>query len=176
MAGFRAEKIEALGYQVFHNRNYETSNMVASLFSARAFLESVQTDLLISYGDIVYQRSNLDTVLNTDGDIVVMVDDGWLDLWSVRNENPLDDAETLKFNSAGNIIEIGKKPNNLADIEGQYTGLIKISKHKIKDLIEFYDGFDRTLEYDNRTFEQMHMTSFLQMLIDSGWKIQAAHC
>ena len=26
-----------------------------------------------------------------------MVDDGWFDLWSIRNDNPLNDAETLRY-------------------------------------------------------------------------------
>ena len=56
-----------------------------------------------------------------------MVDDGWLDLWSVRNDNPLDDAETLKYGRNGQIIELGRKPKSLGEIESQYTGLIKIS-------------------------------------------------
>ena len=54
--------------------------MVESLFVARLFLEQCKSDILISYGDIVYNKKNLETVLNTIGDIVVMVDDGWLDL------------------------------------------------------------------------------------------------
>ena len=40
-----------------------------------------------------------------------MVDDGWLDLWTVRNENPLNDAETLKYGDKGQIIELGKNLN-----------------------------------------------------------------
>ena len=59
-----------------------------------------------SYGDIVYQQKNLKSVLATDGDIVVMVDDGWLELWSARNENPLNDAETLKYGNQGQIVEL----------------------------------------------------------------------
>ena len=75
--------------------------------SARSFLEQAQDDIIISYGDIVYEKKNLETVLRANGDIVVMVDDGWLDLWSIRNENPLNDAETLKYGDKGQIVELG---------------------------------------------------------------------
>ncbi len=145
--------------------------MVESLFAARPFLEQAQDDLLISYGDIVYERNNLETVLQTNGDIVVMVDDGWLDLWSARNEDPLKDAETLKYDANGQILELGKKAQSLNHIEGQYTGLIKIAHNKIDDFISFYDELDQAAQYDGRSFKQMYMTSFLQLLINAGWKL-----
>lgn len=173
--GYKAEKFVALGYQMFHNELFASTNMVESLFAARPFLEQAKGDVLISYGDIVYQQENLESVLAASGDIVVMVDDGWLDLWSARNENPLNDAETLKYGKQSQIVELGKKPTSLADINGQYTGLIKIPSQKIADFISFYDQLDRALQYDGRPFEQMYMTSFLQLLIDAGWMVMPAH-
>jgi len=173
--GYKAEKFAALGHQMFHNEFFASTNMVESLFAARLFLEQAKGDVLISYGDIVYQQKNLQSILDTDGDIVVMVDDGWLELWSARNENPLNDAETLKYGKQGQIIELGKKPTCLEDIHGQYTGLIKIPFQKIADFISFYDQLDRASHYDGRTFMQMYMTSFLQLLIDAGWMVLPAH-
>ena len=173
--GYKAEKFAALGHQMFHNEFFASTNMVESLFAARLFLEQAKGDVLISYGDIVYQQKNLQSILDTDGDIVVMVDDGWLELWSARNENPLNDAETLKYGKHGQIVELGKKPTSLDDINGQYTGLIKIRSQKIADFISFYDRLDRASHYDGRTFMQMYMTSFLQLLIDAGWMVLPAH-
>ena len=49
----------------------------------------------------------------------------------------LRDAETLKLDPDGNIIEIGKSPKSLDDIQGQYIGLIKISK---KFAPKFFEG------------------------------------
>ena len=40
-------------------------------------------------------------------------------------EDPIADAETLKLDAGGDIIELGKKPTSLDDIQGQYMGLIK---------------------------------------------------
>lgn len=172
--GYKAEKIEAFGFPTYHNAFFDSTNMVTSLFVARSFMEEVPGDLLVSYGDIVYQQNNLETVLQTDGDIVVMVDDGWLDLWTVRNEDPINDAETLKYNQHGHLIELGKKPHSLSDIEGQYTGLIKINHQRINEFISFYDQLNPNLQYDGRSFEQMYLTTFLQLLIDAGWQLKPA--
>ena len=172
ITGYKAEKFSKLNYRTFHNKFFDSTNMVESLFMARSFLEQAKNDVIISYGDIVYEK-NLKTILETKGEISVMVDSGWLDLWSIRNDNPLDDAETLKYGKNGNIIEIGKKPKSLKEIEGQYTGLIKISNNKINEFISFYEQLDKTILYDNRPFKQMFMTT-LQLLIDAGWVVMPA--
>ena len=64
----------------------------------------------------------------------------------------------------GDIIEIGKKPKTLDDINGQYTGLIRISREKIHELINIRYA-NRSKSYDNKSFKQMYMTGFL-VLID----------
>ena len=174
VTGYKSEKFSNLNCQTFKNEFFDTTNMVESLFAARLFLEKAKSDVVISYGDIVYEKKNLKSLIDTKGDIVLMIDNGWVDLWSARNENPLNDAETLKYGSNGQIIELGKKPKSLSDIDGQYTGLIKIAHHKINDLISFYDQLDRSILYEDQIFQQMYMTTFIQLLIDSGWKIMPA--
>ena len=174
--GYKAHAFDDIGHELYFNPDFDQTNMVESLIAARSYIEAIEEDLIISYGDIIYQKNNLEKVLKEEGDIVVMVDDDWFDLWSIRNENPLIDAETIKFDKLnGEIIEIGKKPSRLEEIESQYTGLIKISKNKVKDFLEFYDGLDQNILYDGNSFTNMYMTSLLQLLIDSDWKIMPAH-
>ena len=83
--------------------------------------------------------------------------------------------KTLKLNAKDEIIEIGKKPNDFSEIQGQYTGLIKISKAKIQDLISLYYSLDHHHTYDGQNFANMYMTSFLQICIENGWVIKPAH-
>lgn len=171
--GYRADQIEKLGYQTSYNPKFAETNMVETLFSAAKFIEQ-EGDLIIAYGDIVYQDENLAALLNCDDEIALMIDKNWKDLWSLRLDNPLDDAETLMMNDEGYVTELGKKPNSYDRIQGQYTGLIKIRADKLDDLIKFYRDLDRDAEYDGKNFDNMYMTSFLQMLIDAGWKAKAA--
>ena len=171
--GYCSEKIDNLGYPTYFNQYFKDTNMVESLFSSMEFFSNIETDLLISYGDIIYQKKNLNAVLNCKNDVSVMVDEKWNELWSKRNESVIEDAETLKIDKDGYIVELGKKPKSIDSIDGQYTGLIFIKKNKIKDLIEFYKNMDREKIYDGKTFKNMFMTSFLQSLINFGWKIKA---
>jgi choline kinase len=102
-----------------------------------------------------------------------MVDTKWKDLWSLRLENPLEDAETLVLDKNNFITELGKKPQNYDRIQGQYTGLIKINANKTNDLISFYNMLDRSANYDGKDFYNMYMTSFLQLLINKQWRVKA---
>ena len=170
--GYRAEQIRKLGFPTSHNDNYHRTNMVESLFSAIDFLEECKEDLILGYGDIIYLKRNLEALLSCEDDISLMIDKEWKSLWQLRIEDPLSDAETLVMDSDNYILELGKKPENYDKIQGQYTGLIKIKANKIPELISFYNNLDRSNMYDGNTFENMYMTSFLQLMIDGGWKVK----
>lgn len=171
--GYRSDQIESLGLSTSHNPRFESTNMVESLLAARDFI-SREGDLIIAYGDIVYERENLRALLECPDEIALMIDLEWRKLWSLRLENPLDDAETLVMDADGYVIELGKKPESYERIQGQYTGLIKVRGDKLSDLLAFYDALDRNAIYDGKSFDNMYMTSFLQNLIDSGWRAKAA--
>lgn len=155
----------------YTNTKYKSTNMVATLFSAKEFMND---DLIISYSDIIYTKSVLQQLMQSQADFSVVVDLNWRELWEKRMENPLDDVETLKINN-GNIIEIGKKPKSYNDIEAQYIGLIKISKNVIKSIINFYENLDKGVEYDGQDFNSMYMTSFIQRVIDNVMEIKPVY-
>lgn len=154
----KSEKVD-----FFTNKNYDKTNMVSSLFCAEKFMND---DLIISYADIIYKKDILEKLINAKNNFSVIVDRKWKELWSLRMENPLDDAETLKIKN-GNIIEIGKKAYSYNDIEGQYIGLFKISKKIVNKVIKFYHNLNKEGSYDGKNFENMFMTSFIQMIVDN---------
>lgn len=88
-------------------------------------------------------------------------------------ENPLTDAETMKIDESNNILELGKKPKNINEIQGQYIGLIKISKNILPKVIDFYENLDKNKIYDGKNFDNMYMTSFIQLIIDNLFKAKA---
>ena len=155
--------LQDLGHKVISNPRYFETNMAWTLFCAE---EELEGDIIIAYGDIVYSPNVLQSLLDCNEDIALTVDLDWESYWRARNENPLDDAETLKIKN-GNIIEIGKKAHTYNDIEGQYIGLIKISKKILNKVVKFYDILDRGASYDGKNFDNMYMTSFIQMIINN---------
>ena len=167
ITGYLEEKIQYDSVKKFFNPSFDKTNMVYTLFSAIDLFDG-DDDLLISYGDIVFNESVFKKIQESNDEINIVIDKKWKNYWSVRMENPLSDAETLKINNNGKIYEIGKKPNSFDDIEGQYIGLIKIRKDMISSFLAFYRSLDKNILYDGKDFDNMYMTSFLQMLADNN--------
>jgi L-glutamine-phosphate cytidylyltransferase len=145
------------------NEKYNTTNMVSTLFCAKKFLTD---DVIISYSDIIFNKEILKSLISSKDDFSVVVDKEWKKLWSLRMEDILSDLETLKI-KGNKITEIGKKPKCYDNIEGQYIGLIKISKGVINKVIKYYEDLDKTRLYDGKDYDNMYMTSFIQMVIEN---------
>lgn len=159
VTGCHAEKLKNYARTV-HNPNYKTTNMVHSLFCAR---EEFRGDLLVLYSDIVYAPDIIQKMSHAQSSVSVAIDTDWLRLWKMRMTDPLSDAESLRLNARQEIVDIGRKPKSLSDIEGQYMGIIRIAQKAIPNLIHFYDSLDKTAKYDGRSFDQMYMTTFLRL-------------
>ena len=172
-AGYLQEALVAPGLQQYRNEQYATTNMVSTLFAAEDFMQAGE-DLIISYGDIVYKPEVFEKLLATEGDLVIAADLDWYDLWKLRMENPLDDAETFKMTEDDKVIELGKKPKAREDAQAQYIGLIKIAGNKVADFVQYYHAMDKAAKYDGKDFDNMYMTSLIQSIIDAGWNVRAA--
>ena len=160
---------QSLGIQtIFENPEYDSTNMVATLFCARPLLAQLcerGEGLIVSYADIVYEPSIVRALLHCEGELRIVVDRAWQRLWQKRFANLLDDAETLRCDGE-RLLELGKKPKTLEEIEGQYIGLFAFGAGFLREAIATYDSLDKSALYDNQNFRNMYMTSFLQCLID----------
>ena len=172
LTGHHSELIAAKGYPTVFNPDYSSSNMVYTLFCASEEMTS-DSDLIIAYGDIVYEPRVLRSLIECHAPVCVAVDVEWKRFWDIRMDDPLDDAETLKLDQRGLILELGKKPSDYDEIQGQYLGLIKVRADHVPRLVEVYQAMDTEGLYDGKTRRQMYMTSFIQHLIDIGWPVQS---
>lgn len=171
VTGYRADMIKAKGLRTRHNPRFESTNMVNSLFCAEDLM--ADDDVLVVYGDIVFHPRLVSALLDDDARVSLAVNTEWRALWEERMEDPLSDAETLKLDADGNVIELGKRPTSYDDVQGQFTGLIRISRDSLADVKRFYDAMDRSAEYDGKDFPNMYMTSFLQEIIDGLMPVRA---
>jgi choline kinase len=74
IGGYRGEMLRREGIELRINPLYAETNMVWTLFCAEADLNS---DVIVSYGDIVYSREVLRTLLSSQADIAVTIDLDW---------------------------------------------------------------------------------------------------
>ncbi len=170
IGGYRAEMLQRSGIELRTNPRYAETNMVWSLFCAEADMNG---DLLLCYGDIVYTREILQKVLESEADIAVAIDLDWEAYWRARNEDPLDDAETLKMSPDGRLLEIGQKPESLDQIEGQYMGLMKFSAKGVEQLKNTFHRVRESGQLAGKPVEKAYMTDLLQEMIDSHHDLMA---
>lgn len=165
VTGYKKEQLEVFPVKTYYNEFFESSNMVYSLMKAT---EEFTDDLIICYGDIVFQPWVLRALIDEQEEVAVVVDTGWFDLWKFRMENPLADAESMVLDPLGYILQLGKKTESYDRIQGQYIGLFKLSKTILTRICDFYHQLDKNALYDGKDFQNMYMTSFLQALIDQS--------
>ena len=172
VTGYRQEKLIAPGAARINNADYATTNMAHSLFCARDVFGQGQA-VLVAYADIIYSDAVLDSLLAATSHICVTVDLKWRDYWCKRFGDPLSDAETLRLDANGRILELGRKPQSLDDIQGQYIGLMKFSEQGAAALKKCYDQALIEGTLGGKAVGKAYMTDLLQHVVNSGYAVQA---
>lgn len=156
-----------------HNPDFAQTNMVYTLFCAEYLMNR---NLVISYGDILFNSTILEKLLLDAADIAVVLDDDWRKLWELRNEDPLKDAETLIMDDSDHIREIGDRALSYRQIESQYIGLLKFTKQGSTLVKNFYNRLksrdSKKPILRNRCFKNLYLTDLLQLMIEDGINIK----
>ena len=161
--GYKEEKITIKGVKYYVNKDYQNTNMVYTLFCAE---KEMDDEVIVSYGDIIYEKKVLQKVMKEKEDVSVTVDTNWKEYWKIRYGNIKKDTESLVTNK-NFIIELGisNPPDN--KIDGRYVGLLKFSKKGINDL-------RKTFHELKEKYRHAFMTDIIQELINRGIKVKAA--
>jgi len=170
VTGFQRTRIENYldsGIRMFNNPEYESTDMVHSLFCAEEILEG---PVVISYTDILYEVDVLETLLSGTEHITVAVDELWQPYWELRQDEPVEDAESLSLDRSDRITSIGKEVNSVSEPDAQYIGLVKFSREGIKWFREIYHANREENDPSGIPSEDknLHMTELLQLLIQQG--------
>jgi choline kinase len=172
VTGYREDQIGPRAIRRYHNPDYASTNMVETLWCAQA---EFQGPLVVSYGDILYEDSVLQAVASAEAPIAVVVDLAWRPYWDRRFPDPLEDAESLRLDASGRIVEIGQRAATLQEIQGQYIGLMKFQGSGIEALRSTYVALKTrgVAGRGQRPFRTMYMTDLLQEMIDTGHELTA---
>jgi L-glutamine-phosphate cytidylyltransferase len=123
--GWHAEMFDDIGLPTFHNPGWADTTMVESLAAADEWLRS--EPVLVSYGDIVYTVDTVRALARCAATLAISYDPHWESLWRRRFDRPLDDAETFVRDDAGLLVDIGGRPSTVAEVQGQYLGLLRFT-------------------------------------------------
>jgi choline kinase len=164
VTGYRRELIAAhvqgQGVSEFHNARWAETNMVSSLEAADPWLAS--EPCIVSYSDIFYESSAVEALMRSPAALAVTYDPHWLELWQRRFADPLVDAETFRLRPDGSLAEIGRKPDSVAEVQGQYMGLLRFTPAGWAEVRRIRAALAPEVR------DKAHMTGTLQAVIAEG--------
>ncbi len=156
-----------ISFLVADNPQWETSNMLRTLWCADACVQQAfaqgASQVLVSYADIVYHFQHICDLLTSTQAISMAYDTAWEELWRLRFDDPLSDAESF-LQEDGILKNIGEKPQSIQDIHGQYMGLLRFSQ-------EGWNTLCKTCISLGEKVNTTDMTTFLRLLLTQGERI-----
>lgn len=160
VTGYRRELLADRGLVEFHNPRWAETNMVSSMACAQEWLHS--EPCIVSYSDIFYNSSAVQSLMKCEASLAVTYDPNWLVLWTRRFGEPLLDAETFRLTTDNTLVEIGERPTSVDEVQGQYMGLLRFTPEGWAEVVRIRD------ELTSEQRDKMHMTGTLQKVITAG--------
>jgi L-glutamine-phosphate cytidylyltransferase len=160
VVGYKAEQFRFLGLPMIGNPEWSQTGIFWSLRTAVAVLREGPT--IVSYGDIFFEAADVARLAAAPGDIVVAFDPAALALWSQRFADPLADLENFLVDENGRCTRIGGRLGRGNRLDGQFTGLFKLTGAGWATLSRLVDQ----LPHDQRRV--IDVTSLLSLAITNG--------
>jgi len=169
--GYKKEAVDLGSLQYFDNDKFAETGELASLYSAREFLTG---DLVIAYGDIVFDDFILGNLLRQGGDISISADGGW----KVRGRG--DNNRDLVV-TTGTPDPLGKTNCKLQSIgpalpgseaSGEWIGLLFLKAEKTALVAALLDKIAKEEPEVLRTGD---MPALLNRLVKSGEDVSVVH-
>ena len=175
VAGYKAETITEndifAGVDVVHNIRHSETGELASLICARVAIEN---DTIITYGDLLFRSYILRDLLNTPGEIVVVVDSiipskdngNFRDLayCSLPDEHGVFPKNVFLRAVLNPPIETNKQPS------GRWIGMVRVTGEGRKWVLDAVDTLITRPDFD-----KLDMTDLLNHLVESGKPVKVLY-
>ena len=105
VTGYKKEKFTLKNIEYVHNPLYREQEQAGSLMSARS---KFTDDILVMFGDIIFDEKILQQILNSKGEIIIAIDKDWKKSYEERHDNSIEKADKVLLKN-GRIIQISAK-------------------------------------------------------------------
>ena len=166
--GYMSERIDIKGVTFVENENWQSTEVLGSIFAARVHLNG---DVIVLYSDIVFEERTLTTALSTNGTLQPVIDLKWREAYEGRMHHPLSEADKVILGSDGTIQRIGKLGIRHEDADGEFIGMLRLSGDGAASLATAHDLAARSPDAPfvrAPTFRKAYLTDLLQDMIDRG--------
>lgn len=154
------------------NAEFRANNILLSLFKADTEIDG---PLILTYSDIIFTDDVVRALLDCDGDISLIIDRDFADIYEGRTDHPLEEAEVSDLDDRGLVRRVGKRSLPPDRAWGEFIGLMKLSAEGTRWLRDAWIAL--SAEYEGRhdqpfqrakEFRNAYLTDILQHLIDAG--------
>lgn len=171
--GYMGRLINYPDIKYYENTDYMNNNILKSLFYAEAEMNG---EFIFSYSDIVYDRNVVQKLIDSPGDVSIVVDTDWLSHYEGRDQHPVAEAE-LAVVEDGRVTRIGKDTVLPDEAYGEFIGLAKFSQRGTEILKETYhDVLEKTAGSRFQraaSIDKAYLTDMVQELIDRGYVVRS---
>ena len=131
--GFKSNKIKFKKIKYFYNKNYKKNEQLDSFFTAKKWFTD---DLLITFSDIIYEKSILEKIIGNKNNFSIAIQKNWKQKYKNRFDHPINQADKV-FVKNNMIKKIGKNLS-INKTNGEFLGIFKIHKKMCNILIQEY--------------------------------------
>lgn len=163
---------EVGGLRFVDNHDWEHNNILESLFCAGAEIDGA---VLVSYSDIIFTPEVVGALMESTGDICLVIDREFARIYEGRTEHPLEEAEVADLAPDGGVARVGKRALPPGDAYGEFIGLMKLSATGARWLREAWSALEQAYAQDPErpfqraaSFRNAYLTDLLQHLIEAG--------
>ena len=169
--GYRKEAVDLPNIEYFDNDRFAETGELASLYAAREFLNG---DVVLAYGDIVFDDFILGNLLRQDGDITIAVDGAWKlrgradikrDLVVTSGAPDPLGKNACKLSSIGSDV-------NTEEVSGEWIGLIALRAEKTKEVLAL---LDKLAKEEPNVLRTADLPTLLNRLVANGETVTVVH-
>jgi choline kinase len=169
VTGYKREKHVLKNIEYIFNPRYSETEQLTSMMVAR---RKIFGDVLIIFGDIVFDSDILQQVLASNDDIAIPIDMDWEKSYEEEPNKPADKV-LIKQKK---IVQISAKEISLESKNevGEFLGIIKLSIDGSRILVKKYEELEKShigKFHDADSLEKAKLVDILQELIDSKIEI-----
>lgn len=171
--GLKPEKFPFKDVSYINEKKKIAHDILYSLMLARS---QMLDDVIVSYGDIIFDEKIIEEVLNFKGHIGLAVDLDWKEFYKRKPKRLVDKVSNVII-ADNNIVKIGYK-KNIGNTDhktmGEFIGLMKLSKNAADIFIKTYSHLERShigKFHDSPSLKQGIITDMLQELIEKKYII-----
>jgi phosphoenolpyruvate phosphomutase len=170
VGGYRADAIDTAGIKLVVNERYAETGELTSLACA---LDAIESDVLISYGDLMFRSYVLRDLVESQSDFAVVVDSSPRES---ANRTVRDFAYCSRgddrglFGSPVRLARVAGETDDVNSAHGRWIGLFKVSRQGLTKLKAVLNTLRAGADFDT-----LDLPALLNALIADGAVVEVTY-